>query len=88
MFFCFTALALTHLPVKVMETPAVKHTNVKKILPMTVGNNSPEKGKRRHKGMGKLHRRTGNFLPGGAVNHLPKKFLQVAQIFTKQSNRN
>ena len=25
---------------------------------------------------------------GGAVNHLPKKFLQVAQIFTKQSNRN
>ena len=34
------------------------------------------------------HRRTGNFLPGGAVNHLPKKLLQVAQIFTKQSNRN
>ena len=30
------------------------------------------------------HRRTGNFLPGGAVNHLPKKFSQVAQIFTKQ----
>ena len=29
------------------------------------------------------HRRTGNFRPGGggaAVNHLPKKFLQVAQI--------
>ena len=26
------------------------------------------------------HRRTGIFLPGGAVNHLPKKFLQVAQI--------
>ena len=25
---------------------------------------------------------------GGAVNHLPRKFLQVAQIFTKQSNRN
>ena len=25
------------------------------------------------------HRRTGNFLSGGAVNHLPKKFLQVAQ---------
>ena len=25
---------------------------------------------------------------GGAVNHLPKKFLQVAQIFTKQSKRN
>ena len=35
-----------------------------------------------------LHRRTGNFLPGGAVNHLPKKLLPVAQIFTKQSNRN
>ena len=34
------------------------------------------------------HRRTGYFLPRGAVNHLPKKFLQVAQIFTKQSNRN
>ena len=34
------------------------------------------------------HRRTGRFLPGGAVNHLPKKSLQVAQIFTKQSNRN
>ena len=34
------------------------------------------------------HRRTGNFLSGGAVNHLPKKFLQVAQIFTKQSNTN
>ena len=30
------------------------------------------------------HRRTGNFLPGGAVNYLPKKFSQVAQIFTKQ----
>ena len=26
------------------------------------------------------HRRTGIFLPEGAVNHLPKKFLQVAQI--------
>ena len=35
-----------------------------------------------------VHRRTGYFLPGGAVNHLRKKFLQVAQIFTKQSNRN
>ena len=36
------------------------------------------------------HRRTGNFRPGGggAVNHLPKKFLQVTQIFTKQSKRN
>ena len=34
------------------------------------------------------HRRTGNFRPGGAVNHLPKKFMQVAQIFTKQSKRN
>ena len=34
------------------------------------------------------HRRTGNFLPGGAVNHLPKKFSQVAQIFTKQSKTN
>ena len=35
------------------------------------------------------HRRTGNFLPGGgAVNHLPKKLSQVAQIFTKQSKRN
>ena len=36
----------------------------------------------------KPHRRTGNFLPGGAVIHLPKKFLQVAQIFTKQSKGN
>ena len=26
------------------------------------------------------HRRTGSFRPGGAVNRLPKKFLQVAQI--------
>ena len=34
------------------------------------------------------HRRTGNFLPGGAVIHLPKKFLQVAQIFTKRSKGN
>ena len=34
---------------------------------------------------GSYHRRTGNFLPGGAVIHLPKKFLQVAQIFTKES---
>ena len=36
------------------------------------------------------HRRTGYFLPGGwgAANHLPKKILQVAQMFTKQSNRN
>ena len=32
-----------------------------------------------------LHRRTGNFLPGGAVNHLPKKISQVAQIFMKES---
>ena len=38
----------------------------------------------------KNHRRTGNFFArggggeGGAVNHLPKKFSQVAQIFTKQ----
>ena len=34
------------------------------------------------------HRRTGNFLPRGAVNHLPKKIAQVAQIFTKESKRN
>ena len=34
------------------------------------------------------HRRTGNFLPGGAVNHLPKKISQVAQIFTKKWKRN
>ena len=34
------------------------------------------------------HRRTGNFLPGGAIIHLPKKFWQVAQIFTKQSRGN
>ena len=25
---------------------------------------------------------------GGAVNHLPKKFSQVSQIFTKESKRN
>ena len=25
---------------------------------------------------------------GGAVNHLPKKISQVAQIFTKESKRN
>ena len=37
---------------------------------------------------GDTHRRTGNFLPGGAVIHLPKKLLQVAQIFTKQSKGN
>ena len=30
----------------------------------------------------------GNFLPGRAVNHLPKKFSQVAQIFPKNSKRN
>ena len=35
-----------------------------------------------------LHRRAGNFLPGWAVNHLPKKFSQVSQIFTKESKRN
>ena len=34
-----------------------------------------------------MHRRTGNFLPGGAVNQLPKKISQVAQIFTKESER-
>ena len=34
------------------------------------------------------HGRTGIFLPGGAVNHLPKNFSQVAQIFTKQSKGN
>ena len=27
------------------------------------------------------HRRTGIFLPGGAVNHLPKKFLQVDKFY-------
>ena len=26
-------------------------------------------------------------MPGGAVNHLPKKISQVAQIFTKESER-
>ena len=31
-----------------------------------------------------LHRRTGNFLPEGGSKLLPKKFSQVAQIFTKQ----
>ena len=30
----------------------------------------------------------GQFSARGAVNHLPKKFMQVAQIFTKQSKRN
>ena len=35
-----------------------------------------------------LASQTGNFLPGGAVILLPKKFLQVAQIFTKQSKGN
>ena len=34
------------------------------------------------------HRRTGNFRPGVAVNDLPKTFLQVSQICTKQSKRN
>ena len=38
--------------------------------------------------MDSVHRRTGNFRRRGAVNHLPKKFLQVAQICTKQSKRN
>ena len=33
------------------------------------------------------HRCSGNFLPRGAVNHLPKKFLQVAQIFGNQLKR-
>ena len=28
------------------------------------------------------------FCQGGAVNHLPKKFSQVSQIFTKESKRN
>ena len=39
----------------------------------------------------RTHRRTGNLLSGGgggAVNHLPKKILQVAQIFTKELKRN
>ena len=37
----------------------------------------------------KAHRGTGNFRPGGGgVNNLPKKFLQVAQIFTNQTKRN
>ena len=34
---------------------------------------------------GYLHRRTGNFLTEGAVDHLPKKLSQIAQMFTKQS---
>ena len=36
----------------------------------------------------KGHRRTGIFLPVGAIKHLPKKITQVAQIFTKESKRN
>ena len=32
------------------------------------------------------YQRTGNFLPKGVVNHLPKKLSQVAQIFTKKSS--
>ena len=32
-----------------------------------------------------VHRRTGIFLPGGAVNHLPKKFSQVARIFPNRT---
>ena len=44
------------------------------------------KADRSVKGLHSFHRRTGNFLPGGAVNHLPKKFSQVAHIFTKQSS--
>ena len=33
------------------------------------------------------HKRTGNFLPEGAVHHLPKNLSKVAQIFsTKQSS--
>ena len=35
-----------------------------------------------------LHRRTGNFLPGEAINHLPKKFSEVSQVFIKESKRN
>ena len=37
---------------------------------------------------GGSHRRTRHLLPGGAVNHLPKRFSQVSQIFTKESKRN
>ena len=44
---------------------------------------------------GRYHRRTGYFLAregggggGEGVNHLRKKFVRVAQIFTKQSDRN
>ena len=32
-----------------------------------------------------FHRRTGNFLPGAALNLLPKKFSQVARIFTTRT---
>ena len=32
-------------------------------------------------------RRTGIFLPGGALNHLPKKFLQVAAKFYETVER-
>ena len=32
------------------------------------------------------YRRTGNFLPEGAVNRLPNKLSQVAQIITKRSS--
>ena len=42
-------------------------------------------------GLVTVHRCSGIFLPGrgggGGVNHLPKKFLQVSQIFTKESKR-
>ena len=55
---------------------------------MVVPSEPPEKEKTKKKQRNSEPLRTGNFLPGGAVNHLPKKLLQVAQIFTKQSNRN
>ena len=35
-----------------------------------------------------MHIGVGAFFVNGAVSHLPKKFLQVAQIFTKQLKGN
>ena len=52
---------------------------------VTVKLNSGSVVRGTQRGYSSKHRRTGNFLPGGAVNHLPKNFSQVARIFPKRT---
>ena len=75
-----------HSSIKMTPVEASKKKKKNKVWSYLYGDSIYLKPGKSKFAIGDRHRRTGNFLPGGAVNHLPKKFSQVAQIFTKQSS--